>query len=65
MFASTVTNARCQLYTVMRTDLTTYERIELTYPRTDYWTAIKRARDYQATFDPDMEFYDYRVAMCS
>lgn len=65
MFTSHVADAHCQLYTVMRTNLHTFDRVELTYPRTDYMTAVARARDYQATFDPDYEFYDYRVTMCS
>ena len=65
MFASIVTRDRCQLYTVVRTNLHTYESVELTYAPTDYLNAVARAREYQATFDPDYEFYDYRVGMCS
>ena len=64
MFASTISSDRCQLYTVVRTDLLSWDREVLTYPPTDYMTAVARALDYQRQFDPSLERYDYRVAMC-
>ena len=64
MFASIVSPDRCQLYTVVRTDLLSWDREPLTYPPTDYMTAVRRAFDYQLQFDPSLERYDYRVAMC-
>ena len=65
MFASIVTSDRCQLYTVERTDLLSWDRELLTYPPSDYMTAVRRALDYQREFDPSIERYDYRVTMCS
>ena len=65
MFASEVSPHRCQLYTVMRTNLHDYSRTLLTYPPSDYQTAVRRAQDYQQTFDPDYEYWDYRVCSCS
>ena len=65
MFASEVSPHRCQLYTVMRTDLRDYSRTLLTYPPSDYQTAVRRAQYYQGTFDPKFERYDYRVCSCS
>ena len=65
MFASIVSDQRCQLFTVMRTDLNTWDRVLLTYPPSDYLTAVKRAADYQRAFDHKRERYDYRVHMCS
>ena len=59
--ASIVTRDICPLFTVMRTDLTTYDRVYLTYPPSSYLVAIKRAASYQRTFDPKRERYDYRV----
>ena len=64
MFASIVTEDRCQLYTVIRTSLSTYDRQVLTYPPSDYMTAVKRAEWYQEMFDPSREHYDWRVHMC-
>ena len=64
MFASTISSDRCQLYTVVRTDLLSWDREVLTYPPTDYMTAVARSLDYQRQFDPSLERYDYRVAMC-
>jgi len=64
MFASIVSSDRCQLYTVVRTDLLSWDREVLTYPPTDYMTAVARSLDYQRQFDPSLERYDYRVAMC-
>ena len=61
MFASIVTRDICPLFTVMRTDLTTYDRVYLTYPPSSYLVAIKRAASYQRTFDPKRQRYDYRV----
>lgn len=63
MFASTVSNDRCRLYTVMRTDMTNYDRVVLTYPPSDYQTAAHRAAHYQRTFG-DNGRWDYRVCAC-
>ena len=65
MFASIITDDRCELYTVIRTDLTTWDRVVLTYPPSDFATAVKRAAAYQRNFDHKRERYDYRVHMCS
>ncbi len=65
MFASIVTPDRCQLFTVIRTGLTSGDRTVLTYPPSDYMTAVRRAEWYQQQFDPACEFYDWRVHMCS
>ena len=54
----------CELFTVVRTDLGTYERTVLTYAPSDYLTAVRRAAWYQQTFDPAREHYDWRVANC-
>ena len=64
MFASIVTDARCELYTVIRTNLRTRDKDVLTYAPTDYLSAVKRAEWYQQTFDPAREHYDWRVHMC-
>ena len=65
MFASVVAHDRCQLFCVERTDLMTYDVCRVDGPPTDYMTAVERARWTQEIFDPEYEFYDYRVAMCS
>jgi hypothetical protein len=65
MFTSTVTSDRCQLFYVEQTDLLTYDTCRVGGAPSDYMTAVYRARDIQETFDPEYEFYDYRVAMCS
>ena len=65
MFASTVTSDRCQLFYVERTDLMTYDTCRVDGPPSDYMTAVANARDIQELFDPDYEYYDYRVDMCS
>lgn len=65
MFASTVAHDRCQLFCVERTDLMTYDVCRVDGPPSGYITAIQRARDIQELSDPEYEFYDYRVAMCS
>jgi hypothetical protein len=64
MTVSLVTQQRCDLFTVVRTDLRTWERLLLTYPPSDYLTAVHRAADYQRTFDHHRERYDYRVTSC-
>ena len=64
MFASTVAHDRCQLFCIVRTRIDGYERAVLSYPRSDYLTAVRRAEWYQQEFDPDCTRYDYRVAMC-
>ena len=64
-FASIVTRDCCQLYCVLRTDLTDRSKIRLTYPPSDYMTAVRRAEIYQQEFDPEYKRYDYRVSMCS
>ena len=65
MFASIVTDDRCDLYTVRRTDRLLGSAVDLTYPLTDYMTAVERAAHYQQEFDPTAERYVYRVTMCS
>jgi hypothetical protein len=65
MFTSTVTSDRCQLFYVEQTDLLTYDTCRVGGAPSDYMTAVYRARDIQETLDPEYEFYDYRVAMCS
>ena len=65
MFSSTVAHDRCQLFCVERTDLMTYDVTVVDGPPSGYVTAVQRARDIQELFDPEFEFYDYRVAMCS
>jgi len=62
MFASVVSRERCELFTVVRTDLATYEQRVLTYPPSDYLVAVHRAAEYQRTFDPGRKRVDYRVA---
>ena len=64
MFASIVSPDRCQLYTVLRTNLSTWDREVLTYPPSDFATAVERAAWYQRMFDPTREHYDWRVHMC-
>lgn len=65
MFASIITDDRCDLYTIMRTDLTTWDRVVLTYPPSDFMTAVRRAAHYQRTWDPSRARWDYRVHQCS
>ena len=65
MFASTVTDERCDLFTVIRTDLETFDKVVLTYPPSDFQTAVRRADHYQRTWDPSRDRWDYRVHMCS
>ena len=55
----------CQLYNIVRTDLRTWERTILTYPPSDMPTAVRRAAEYQRTFDPTRQHYDWRCGMCS
>ena len=62
--ASLVTQQRCQLFTVIRTDMQTGDRVVLTYPPSSYLTAVKRAAHYQRTFDHKRKRYDYRVHSC-
>ena len=65
-FASTVTADRCELFYVARVDKAgpqwTYTR--LTYPPSDFQTAIKRASQYQQEFDPMRSRYSYTVFNC-
>ena len=65
MFASIVTDERCELFTVIRTDLQSFDKVVLTYPPSDFTTAVSRAAHYQRTWDPSRERWDYRVHMCS
>jgi len=65
VFASTVHSDRCQLFCVERTDLFTYDVCRVDGPPSDYVTAVQSARDAQERFDPEYEYCDYRVAMCS
>ena len=62
---SHVSPERCQCFTVMRTDLKTWDREVLTFVFTTFKLASKRAEWYQKTFDPSREHYDWRVHMCS
>ena len=55
----------CQLYTILRTDLHTWEVTEVPGVRGDFDTVSRLTRETQDVFDPDYEFYDYRVGMCS
>ena len=57
----TVTNESCDLFQVLRTDLSNWDQIPLTYPPSDFITAVRRARYYQQTFDPGRSRWDYRV----
>ena len=57
-----VTSERCTLFTVIRTDMWTGDRVYLTYPPSDYMTAVRRAEHYQRTFDHKRERFDYRVS---
>ena len=59
MFASVVAPERCELFTVVRTDLNSWERVVLSYPPSDYATAVQRAADYQRRFSDGR--FDYRV----
>ena len=63
--STTVAGPRCQLFTVIRTSLTRYDRTVLSYPPSDYQTAVRRAEWYQQQFDPACKYYDWRVHMCS
>ena len=55
----------CDLFTVVRTDksVTPWVRRSLSYPPSDYMTAMHRADYYQHTFDPTCNRFDYRVEM--
>ena len=66
MFASIVTDERCQLFCVIRTDKSTdiWTRERLSYPPSDFATAVRRASQYQQEFDPKRERFDYRVGTC-
>jgi hypothetical protein len=65
MFASIVTDQRCDLFTVTRTDILSGDRCVLTYAPADYRTCVNRAGHYQRTFDPYYARYDYRVSSCN
>ena len=68
VFASYVARDFCELYTVIRTDHSTdpwTREVQLTYPPSDFMSAVRRAEYYQQTFDPHRTRYDYRVHMCS
>ena len=62
MFASLVTDERCDLFTVVRTDLLTWDKVVLTYAPSDFQTAARRALHYQSIWGGDR--YDYRVTQC-
>mgnify|MGYP000695058088 CR=1 FL=1 len=57
----------CDLYTVMRTDMSTpnWDRVVLPYAPSDFMTAVKLAAKHQQIFDPTHARYDYRVHMVS
>jgi len=61
---SELTGQICDLFTVVRTDMSSdnWERVTLSYGPSDYMCAVKRARYYQETFDPNRERFDYRVS---
>ena len=65
MTVSFVSEQRCELYSVVRTDLRTFDKQVLTYAPTDFMGAVARAAHYQREFDPSRERYDYRVYMWS
>ena len=65
MYASVVTDDRCELYYVEVTDRLTGEKSRLrAYPTSDYRTAVTRAEFYQRNFGVHGRF-SYRVAMAS
>ena len=61
IFNMLVTDARCDLFQVLRTDLSNWDQIPLTYPPSDFITAVRRAQYYQQTYDPGRSRWDYRV----
>ena len=63
MFASIVTEERCQLYTVIKTHLATFEKEVLPIAPSDFIPAVNTAAWYQRKFDPNKEHYDFRVHM--
>jgi len=65
MFASNVAHDRCELFCIERTDLMTYDVSRVDGPPSGYLTAVQQASAIQELFDPEYEYYDYRVAMCS
>ena len=65
MVVSIATRDACDLYRVICTTLSGQRPpIALSYPPSDYLTAVHRADWYQQEFDPEHQVYDYRVAMC-
>lgn len=64
MSASFVSDQRCILYCVTRTDYSTspWTRTRLSYAPRDYMGALHLAQDYQRRFDPNRERWSYRVA---
>ena len=60
-----VTNDCCQLFTVVRTDMSTtpWTMQELPYAPRSFMNAVSLAAIYQRRFDPDKRRYDYRVSM--
>jgi len=65
MFASLVTQQRCDLFTVMCTDLETWDRYECTWLRSNFKDASLRALEYQFSMDPLRKSLDFRVHQCS
>lgn len=66
MLASTVTSERCELFCVVRTDMSTpdWTRVRLPYAPRDYMGAVKLAAKHQSIFDPHRARFDYRVDHC-
>ena len=60
MQISHVSRERCDLFKVVRTNLTTWNRQVLSYPPTDYATAVAMARHFKQELGNE-EGYDYRV----
>ena len=65
MFTSTFNAERCQLFCVVRADLMTYDTVTVPGYVSNYSNTVAQARGIQELCDPDYEFYDYRVGMCS
>ena len=63
MFASHVSEHRCQLYSVIKTHLATFEKEVLDIAPRDFIPAVNAAAWYQRKFDPNKEHYDFRVHM--
>lgn len=65
MFASLVSRHRCELYTIVVTDLITYEHRSLNIAPSNMPTMVRRASNFQRWFDPHHKRFDFRVGRCS